>query len=153
MTTNVLTKADLANIDYDATCVLNGGFSLSTRDLYGQFSFALKDGRIFCCKQDLDKVFTIQSDTYGIVECNWWGKMVADASYNADTFVKRVKAIKKIAENLANHLNNVTTKEIVKHKMADIIAELYRTTDNMFIELIKMGLDDSNKFITIEQVL
>ena len=51
--------------------------------------------------------------------------MVADASYNSDVFVKRIKAIKKTAENLANYLNNVSPEEIVEHKMADIVAGLY----------------------------
>lgn len=153
MTTNVLTKADLTNIDYNATCLLNGGFSLSTRDLYGQFNFALKDGRIFVCKQDLDKTFFIHSDEYSTVMCNWWGKMFVDASYNAETFFKKVKTIEKTAKNLVKHLNNVSSREIVEHKMADIVMGLYGTTDNMFIELIKMGLDDNNEFVTIEQVL
>lgn len=46
MATKIITNDNLLNIDYSATRALNNGFFLSTRDLYGEFKFVLKDGRI-----------------------------------------------------------------------------------------------------------
>lgn len=148
------TKADLKNIDYDATCVLNNGFALITRDLYGQFKFALKDGRIFCCKQDLDEAFMVNSSTEGTIWCNWWGYKATDPGYmDISEFVKKIKDIKKTAENLANKLDNIDPKEIANHKAFDIMAEFYKTPENMFIKIIEMGLNKKNRVVTIEPVI
>lgn len=157
MTTNVLTKADLTNIDYNATCLLNGGFSLSTRDLYGQFYFALKDGRIFVCKQDLDRTYGVHSDREGRIICDLWGDMAAEAIIYSGgdiaEFITMARTLEKTAQNLTSYLDGVTPEEIVKHKMVDIVSAHYPNSGikGIIIKLVTMGLE--NKYgVTVEQV-
>lgn len=150
--TKVFTGDNLLNIDYDATRALNNGFFLSTRDLYGEFKFVLKDGRTLCCKQDLNKIFIIHNSNYGVtLECDLWGKMAADIINDNDKFLGIARTIENAARNLADHLDGVNVEEIVKHRLADFVNDYYNV-ESMFIKLIKMGLDCNNDSVTIELV-
>lgn len=150
--TKVFTGDNLLNIDYDATRALNNGFFLSTRDLYGEFRFVLKDGRTLCCKQDLSKIFIVHNSNYGVtLECDLWGKMAADIINDNDKFLGMVRAIENATRNLADRLDGVDVEEIVKHRLADFVNDYY-TVESMFIKLIKMGLDYNNDSVTIELV-
>lgn len=147
---NAMVQSDLENIDYDATCLLNGGFELSGRDLYGEFKFALEDGRIFICKQDLDRTYIVHGDKEGTIYCDLWGDMAAAYDIHLNKFIAKVKTIEKTAQNLADYLDNVKPEDIVKHKMVDIVFNRYGLAGTI-IELVTMGLN--NKYgVTIEQV-
>ena len=152
-----MTQSDLENIDYDTTRILNGGFELSGRDLYGEFKFALKDGRIFVCKQDLDETYIVHSDKQGTIICDLWGDMAAKAIIYSGgdiaEFITTTRTLEKTAQNLTNYLDGVTPEEVVKHEMADIVLSHYTKSGikGLIIELVTMGLE--NKYgVTIEQV-
>lgn len=154
---NAMVQSDLENIDYDATRILNGGFELNARDLYGEFKFALKDGRIFVCKQDLERTYIVNSDKAGTIYCDLWGDMAAEAIIYSGgdiaEFVTMTKTVEKTAQNLADYLSNVTPEEVVKHKMVDIVSAHYPNSGikGIIIKLVTMGLN--NKYgVTVEQV-
>lgn len=152
MATKIITNDNLLNIDYSATCALNNGFSLSTRDLYGEFKFVLKDGRILRCKQDLDKVFIVHNSNCNItIKCDLWGKMAADIIDDNDKFLYMIRETERAARNLTDHdhLNNPNIGEIIRHRLADFV-NYYYNAESMFIKLIKMGLDGNNDSVIIE---
>lgn len=147
---NVMVQSDLENIDYDTTCLLNGGFELSGRDLYGEFKFALKDGRIFKCEQDLNEIYTAHSDTEGGIVCDLWGQMAFDYVFDLSKFIAMVKTLEETVQNLEDYLDDVKPEEVVKHKMVDIAFNRYGLKGTI-IKLVTMGLE--NKYgVTIEQV-
>lgn len=150
MATKIFTSDNLLNIDYSATRALNNGFFLSTRDLYGEFKFVLKDGRILRCKQDLDKVFIVHNGNCNVtVKCDLWGKMAADIIDDNDKFLCMIRETEKAVQNLAGHLDNPNIGEIIRHRLADFVNDYYNA-ESMFIKLIKMGLDSNNGSVIIE---
>ena len=149
MDTNVFTKADLDNIDYDETLKVNYGF-FNFDDLYdNRVTFALKDGRTFYCDQDLDKTFTIHSDKYGDVEGNFWLKMAAEIIDDNDKFVTIVKNMADIADYLSYGIPNPDT--FVQDGIVYITKRYYAGHEMpMLRKLAEMGLDENNKLVTIK---
>lgn len=158
MTDNVFTKADLDNIDYEATSHVFGLWTIkkdADNDcgsfLRGSFGFFLKDGRKFYCKQDLSHVFTIHSEKYGDIEGDFWIKLAADAINDNDKFVTIIETIKNVSDYAVDYCYDVPgTDEFIIDGMAQILVRYYREKHTtLFRELIKMGLDKNNKFVTI----
>lgn len=157
-------KKDLDNISYSETNYanfnglayemwsFNDGFNaLYTEWADGSFPFVLKDGRKFYCKQDLDHVFTIHSENYGDVEGNLWVKLAADAINDNDKFVNIVETIKNSADYVGKLCSwSPSADRLVTDGMLQILVQHNGgTLKTLFIELIKMGLDKKNKFVTI----
>ena len=157
-------KKDLDNIDYGETNYenfngltykmwsLSDGFNvLYTEWADGSFPFVLKDGRKFYCKQDLNHVFTIHSDKYGDVEGNLWVKLVADIINDNDKFVTIVETIKNSTEYVGELCSWApSTDRLIRDGMLQILVKHNGgKLKTLFLELIKMGLDKNNKFVTI----
>lgn len=149
---------DLEHIDYEGTSNLFRFCNLKKDDdsgcarfLYGSFEFLIKDGRKFCCKQDLNHVFTIHSDKYGDVEGNLWVKLAADAINDNDKFVTIVETIKNSTDYVGELCSWAqSTDRLIRDGMLQILVQ--HNDDKLktlFLELIKMGLDKDNKFVTI----
>lgn len=152
MTTNVFTKVDLDNIDYDETLKANCGF-FNFKKLYGYaIKFALKDGRIFCCEQNLAKSFTIHSDKYGDVEGDFWLKMAAEIVNDNDKFVIIVKNFEDVADFVQDYSYDVPDAySIRKDGIIHIIERYYAGhAMPMLRKLAEMGLDENNKLVTIK---
>ena len=154
---------DLEHIDYDGTSNLSrletpkeDDDSNCARFLYSSFEFLIKDGRKFRCEQDLNHVFTIHSDKYGDVECNLWQKMAADIINDNDKFFTIVETIKNVVDYAKGYSHNghVCVRDFMVEGMTQILIPYYRAKHTtLFLELIKMGLDKDNKFVTLEPVI
>ena len=149
---------DLEHIDYEETSNLFRFCNLKKDDdsncarfLYGSFEFLIKDGRKFCCKQDLDHVFAIHSDKYGYIEGDLWVKMAADVINDNDKFVTIVETIKNVANYAKGYCHGpVRVHDFMVEGMAQILIPYYRAKHTtLFLELIKMGLDKDNKLSLI----
>ena len=163
MSTKVFTKADLENIDYDTTSreCLDGYWSAdgyrNARLRRQHFDFVLKDGRRFRCNQDLDHTFTIHSDKYGdVTDADLWGKMAADIINDNDKFVIIVETIKNVRDFTYDNnydCNIYSGDEFIEDGMAQILDNYYYNNEsNLLYELVKMGLDKDNKFVTLTEV-
>lgn len=151
MTTNVFTKADLENIDYDKTLKANYGFFNFT-DLYRySTTFALKDGKTFYCEQNLAKSFTIHSDKYGDVEGNLWLKMAAEIVNDNDKFVIIVKNFEDVADFVQGYSYDVPDAYSIRKDGIIHIIERYYNGDAILMlkKLCEMGLDENNKLVTV----
>lgn len=149
MTTNVFTKADLDNIDYDETKKFNYGF-FDFHKLYNYvLAFALKDGRKFYCEQDLDATFTIHSDKYGDVEGDFWFKIAAEIVDDNDKFVIIVKNMADIADYI--HYDIPNADNFVQDGIVRIVERYYAGHEMpMLRKLAEMGLDENNKLVIIK---
>lgn len=164
MSTKVFTKADLENIDYDATsreCLEGywtvGGFR-NVRLYRQHFDFILKDGRKFRCNQDLDRTFTIHSDKYGdVTDSDLWGKMAADIINDNDKFVVIVETVKNVRDFTYDNnydCNIYSGDEFISDAMTQILDRhyYYNSDSNLLYELVEMGLDENIDYVTITSI-
>lgn len=150
------TKADLENIDFQVTYKDDEGF-LYIDDILGGFKITLKDGRRFYCRQDLDHVFTIYSKKYGDIKGNLFAKIAADLIADNDKFVAMIYGASIVAnfvlENYVSRYEQAPeSNQVLQDTYITIIKEYARSNAGLAIMLLKMGLDENNKFVAIESI-
>lgn len=149
------TKADLKNIDFEATRENNYGF-FDTDDVIGYFEVVLKDGRKFACDQDLDRVFTIRSDKYGDIDGNMFAKMAAELISDNDKFVAIIEGTKTFAKNIIDYYtnrydSNPQPEEILRLVSIKIVKDAF-DSETLAVKLLEMGLDENIDYVTIEPI-
>lgn len=150
------TKADLENIDFQASYKDNKGFAYMD-NIVGGFKVFLKDGRKFYCCQDLDCIFTIHNDKYGDAKGNLLVKIAADLIADNDMFAVMFYSIGFISEFvLENYFSSYKQTPRFDTVLQDtcfaIIKEYAHSSEDLVISLLKMGLDENNKAVTIEPI-
>lgn len=147
------TKADLKNIDFEATRKAHYGF-FDTDDVIGYFDVVLKDGRKFVCDQDLDRVFTIHSDKCGDISGNMFAKMAADLIGNNDKFITIIEGAKIFAQNImgeyTNHYGCCPRLEEILRLMSIKIVKDGFDCETLAVKLFEMGLDENIDYVTIK---
>ena len=146
------TKADLKNIDFEATRENNFGF-FDTDDVIGYFEIVLKDGRKFACDQDLDRVFTIHSDKYGDIKGNMFAKMAADLIGDNDKFITIIENVKTFVKDIIEYYTNrygcnLQPEEILRLVSIKIIRDVF-DGKTLAVKLLEMGLDENINYVTI----
>lgn len=149
------TKADLKNIDFEATRKNHYGF-FGVDDVIGYFEVVLKDGRKFACHQNLDRVFTIHSNKYGDIKGDMFAKMAADLIGDNDRFIAIIEGAEGFAQNTmcdCTGYADLQPEEILQ-LMSIIIIEkhVFNNSNTLAVKLLEMGLDESNDYVTIEPI-
>lgn len=149
------TEKDLENIDFDK--IENFNIDLSNEDIISNgFTFSLKDGRIFDCKVTNKNKFNLHSEKYGDFKVNLVQKLAADIVNDNDEFFIIMKTIKDVANFIDDYAyGSVESSDfdtIMNYECAEIL-ERHSTCDELIMKYIEMGLDKTNKFVTIEPVL
>lgn len=149
------TKADLKNIDFEATRKNHYGF-FSINDVIGYFEVVLKDGRKFACNQNLNRVFAIHSDKYGDIEGSMFAKMAADLIGDNDKFIAIIKGATIFAQNVMGDYTgypvDLQPKEILQSTSIAIIEEHSFNSNSLAIKMLEMGLDKNIGYVTIESI-
>lgn len=149
------TKADLKNIDFDATRENNYGF-FNIDDVICYFEVVLKDGRKFACNQNLHRIFTIHSDKYGDIEGSMFAKMAADIIGDNDKFIAIIKGATIFAQNVMGGYTgepvDLKPKDILHLTSIAIIEEHGFNSHSLAIKILEMGLDKNIGYVTIEPI-
>lgn len=149
------TKADLKNVDFEATRKNHYGF-FSIDDVIGYFEAVLKDGRKFACNQNLNRVFTIHSDKYGDIEGDMFAKMAADLIGDNDKFIAIIKGATIFAQNVMGDYTGEPVdpqpKEILHLTSIAIIEKHGFNSNSLAIKMLEMGLDKNIGYVTIEPI-
>lgn len=150
------TKADLKNIDFEATRKNHYGF-FGIDDVIGGFEIVLKDGRKFACHQNLDNVFTIHSDKYGDIKGDMFTKMAADLIGDNDKFINIIEGSKIFAQDIMGSYTGydaeAQAEEVLQLISIEIISKhVFNNSNTLAVKILEMGLDKSNEYVTIEPI-
>lgn len=149
------TKADLKNIDFEATRKNHYGF-FGIDDVIGGFEIVLKDSRKFACHQNLDRVFTIHSDKYDDIKGNMFVKMAADLIGDNDKFITIIENVKTFVKDIIEYYTNrygcnLQPEEISRLVSIKIIRDVF-DGKTLAVKLLEMGLDENIDYVTIKPI-
>lgn len=148
-------KKDLENIDFDK--IENFNVALANEDIIKKgFTFSLKDGRVFDCKVNNKNKFNLHSEKHGDFKVNLAQKLAADIVNDNDEFFIIMKTIKDVANFIDDYAyGSVESSDfdtVMNYECAEILERRF-TSDELIMKYVEMGLDKTNKFVTIEPVL